>query len=150
MAKSTGNVVNPFFAIDRFGVDVMRFYLGHDGGISQDSDYSNEYIIERYKKALQGGLGNLASRITRGKGWKVRHAVAVHRDFGDLKLGKEDLLPFSEHAGILKHTPANFASKMDNNEISEAIKVVMYMIHKVNSKIRIIIAVYGVRKADNC
>ena len=27
MSKSTGNVVNPFFAIDRFGVDTMRYYL---------------------------------------------------------------------------------------------------------------------------
>ena len=48
MSKSVGNVVNPFFAIDRFGVDVMRFYLAHDGGIQHDSDYSNFHIIERY------------------------------------------------------------------------------------------------------
>ena len=76
MAKSTGNVVNPFFALERFGVDVMRFYLIHDGGIDNDADYDNQFIIDRYKKALQGGLGNLASRIMRGKGWDVQRAVA--------------------------------------------------------------------------
>lgn len=75
MSKSIGNVVNPFFAIERFGVDVMRFYLMHDGGIADDSDYGNHFIVERYKKALMGGLGNLVSRILRSKKWKVRHAV---------------------------------------------------------------------------
>ncbi|KAL2068705.1 hypothetical protein VTL71DRAFT_15043 [Oculimacula yallundae] len=75
MAKSTGNVVNPFFAIDRFGVDPMRYYLAHDGGITNDSDYGNDYIVERYKKGLQGGLGNLVSRVTRPKLWSVRDAV---------------------------------------------------------------------------
>ncbi|KAI9742343.1 MAG: methionyl-tRNA synthetase [Claussenomyces sp. TS43310] len=75
MAKSTGNVVNPFFALDRFGVDVMRYYLAHDGGISQDADYGNLHIVERYKKDLQGGLGNLVSRLTRPKAWSVPEAV---------------------------------------------------------------------------
>jgi len=68
-------VVDPFFALDRFGVDVMRYYLAHDGGIMDDSDYGNKFIVERYKKGLQGGLGNLVSRLTRPKAWSVRKAV---------------------------------------------------------------------------
>lgn len=38
MSKSTGNVVNPFFAIDRFGVDPMRFYLARMGSVAEDSN----------------------------------------------------------------------------------------------------------------
>ncbi|KFZ08640.1 hypothetical protein V502_09243, partial [Pseudogymnoascus sp. VKM F-4520 (FW-2644)] len=75
MAKSTGNVVNPFFAMDRFGVDAMRFYLAHDGGITDDADYANEHIVERYKKCLSGGLGNLLQRVTGTKIWSVEAAV---------------------------------------------------------------------------
>ncbi|KAJ9143715.1 Methionyl-tRNA synthetase [Pleurostoma richardsiae] len=75
MSKSTGNVVNPYFALDRWGVDTMRFYMIHDGGISDDSDYGNIYIVERYRKCLQNGLGNLLGRITRPKLWNVREAV---------------------------------------------------------------------------
>jgi methionyl-tRNA synthetase len=79
MAKSTGNVVNPFFAIDRFGIDTMRYYLAHDGGIINDSDYGNLHIVEKYKKGLQWGLGNLVSRVTRPKAWSVRASVeAAH------------------------------------------------------------------------
>ncbi|KAG9244960.1 methionyl-tRNA synthetase-like protein [Calycina marina] len=75
MSKSIGNVVNPFFAMDRFGVDVMRFYLVLDGGIGNDSDYGNHLIVTQYKKNLQNGLGNLVSRVMRGKGWSVRGSV---------------------------------------------------------------------------
>ncbi|KAL4998752.1 tRNA synthetases class I (M)-domain-containing protein [Aspergillus recurvatus] len=62
MSKSTGNVVNPFFAIDRFGMDTMRFFLAHRGGLASDSDYDNSYIIRDYKKYLQQGLGNIVYR----------------------------------------------------------------------------------------
>lgn len=75
MSKSVGNVVNPFYAMDRFGVDAMRYYLVHDGGIEDDGDYGNEHIVDRYRKGLQGGLGNLLGRITRTTRWSVREAV---------------------------------------------------------------------------
>ena len=75
MSKSTGNVVNPFFALDRFGVDTMRYYLAFDGGLKDDANYENSHIIERYLKGLQGGLGNFLSRTIRSKGWSVPRAV---------------------------------------------------------------------------
>jgi methionyl-tRNA synthetase len=75
MSKSVGNVVNPFFAIDRFDPDTMRYYMANDGGLVDDADYDNLYIVDRYKKSLQGGLGNLVSRIIRGKKWDVRESV---------------------------------------------------------------------------
>lgn len=75
MSKSVGNVVSPGFAMDKFGTDTMRFYLAHDGGIENDADYSNEYISERYRKCLAGGVGNLVQRITKPKAWSVRSAV---------------------------------------------------------------------------
>ena len=75
MSKSKGNVVNPFFALDRFGMDTMRYYLAFDGGLKDDANYENSHIIERYLKGLQNGLGNFLSRTTRGKGWSVPRAV---------------------------------------------------------------------------
>lgn len=75
MSKSTGRVVDPFHALDRFGPDVMRFYLAHDGGIQDDGDYDNMRIITMYNKFLSGALGNLASRVMRGKRWSVRGAI---------------------------------------------------------------------------
>ena len=65
MSKSTGNVVDPFHAIDIYGVDTIRFYLAHDGGLNDDADYSNHRVVQRYKE-IAGALGNLArSRYSR-------------------------------------------------------------------------------------
>ncbi|KAJ4984456.1 methionyl-tRNA synthetase [Stagonosporopsis vannaccii] len=75
MSKSTGRVVDPFHALDRYGPDVMRFYMAHDGGIQDDSSYDNSHIIKLYNKFLNQQLGNLVSRVTRGKKWSVRGAV---------------------------------------------------------------------------
>ncbi|MCJ1266714.1 methionyl-tRNA synthetase [Lobaria immixta] len=78
MSKSTGNVVNPFFALDRFGVDTMRYFLALRGGIKDDAVYDNSFVIDTYKTQLQGVLGNLVSRLVRGKGWSIRRAVQSH------------------------------------------------------------------------
>lgn len=75
MSKSTGRVVDPFHALDRFGSDVMRFFLAYHGGLRDDSNYDNIRIIALYNKFLNQSLGNLASRVTRGKKWSVRGAV---------------------------------------------------------------------------
>ncbi|KAI0135706.1 tRNA synthetases class I (M)-domain-containing protein [Daldinia grandis] len=81
MSKSAGNVVNPFFALDRWGVDTVRYFLLNSAAIANDVDYSNSLIVTKYKKGLQGGLGNLLNRITRPKNWNVRDAViSLHKE----------------------------------------------------------------------
>lgn len=75
MSKSLGNGVNPFLAIERYGLDTIRYFMVHDGGIVDDADYDNSYIVEKYKKGLQDGLGNLMARIVRGRKWSVGTAV---------------------------------------------------------------------------
>ncbi|KAH9904722.1 tRNA synthetases class I (M)-domain-containing protein [Xylariomycetidae sp. FL2044] len=77
MSKSVGNVVNPFFALERWGVDTMRFYLVYAGGTSNDANYANAFIVQRYNTYLKGGLGNLLNRITRPKLWSVKTAVKL-------------------------------------------------------------------------
>ena len=51
----------------------------HDGGISDDLDPGNHFIVERYKKGRQGGIDNLVSRITRRKIWNVWDAKSRRR-----------------------------------------------------------------------
>lgn len=75
MSKSLGNVVNPFLAINRYGLDTMRYFMVHNGGIVDDSKYDNSYIVDCYKRGLQGGLGNLVTRICRGRNWSIHEAV---------------------------------------------------------------------------
>ncbi|KAK3296978.1 tRNA synthetases class I (M)-domain-containing protein [Chaetomium fimeti] len=75
MSKSVGNVVNPLYAINRWGVDTTRFYLLAEGGIADDANYCNDTLVVKYKKFLQWGFGNLLGRLTRPKVWNVRKIV---------------------------------------------------------------------------
>jgi methionyl-tRNA synthetase len=89
MSKSIGNVVNPFFAMSRWGVDTMRYFLIYNAAIESDANYTNELLVEKYKKGLQGGLGNLVHRVTLAKKWSVREAIqAAHGH--DLELPTEN------------------------------------------------------------
>lgn len=65
MSKSKGNVVDPFEEIEKYGQDVVRYFLCRVGGnLATDSDYSTSTLIEYHRKYLGGQLGNLLSRIT--------------------------------------------------------------------------------------
>jgi methionyl-tRNA synthetase len=75
MSKSDGTGVDPVFAMERFGVDAMRYYLALEGGITDDASYGNSRIVVQYKKGLQHGVGNLVSRIARHPGWSIRESV---------------------------------------------------------------------------
>ncbi|EHA57079.1 methionyl-tRNA synthetase [Pyricularia oryzae 70-15] len=75
MSKSLGNVVNPFLAMDRFGVEVIRYFLISNGRLLQDASYDNKILVDIYKRQLQGGVGNLLGRVMRSKKWNVREIV---------------------------------------------------------------------------
>lgn len=64
MSKSRGNVADPWMAIDRFGVDSVRYYLMRDGRLENDGNYSSEHLILRHNHELVNGLGNLVSRVS--------------------------------------------------------------------------------------
>ncbi|OIW30253.1 methionyl-tRNA synthetase [Coniochaeta ligniaria NRRL 30616] len=127
MSKSIGNVVNPFFAIDRWGVDPMRFFLMFDGQVKYDSDYSNAAIADRYKKHCQGGLGNLTSRLTRTKKWSVAEVVAGARDLPGVK---DDREIHSEHARALEQLPAEVVAAMDDLNPRAALLSIMDVISR--------------------
>ena len=124
MSKSTGMIVDPFFAISRFGVDTMRWYLTLDGGIKDDAAYDNSFIIDKYKKGLQGGLGNLVSRITRGKGWSVRKAVKAGRLSSSVGLDQK-------FRSCLQQLPGSVAEDMEKLNLGDALAKTMNVIYDV-------------------
>ncbi|KAJ5877095.1 hypothetical protein N7455_000560 [Penicillium solitum] len=128
MSKSTGNVVNPFFAIERFGVDGMRFFLAYRGGLADDADFDNSFIIRDYKKLLQGGLGNLTLRTIGCARGNLRSYII---DAGSDKLPAatpEDL----EHQEMLEQTPPQVAELMENLNPRAALQETMSIIEKTN------------------
>ena len=106
----------------------MRYYLIHDGSIRDDADYDNSYIIERYRKGLQGGLGNLASRIVRGKGWSIKKSIEDQAVAG--KAPAEGSLAGS-HRILLMNLPGKVAAKFEALDAGAALKEIMNAVYAV-------------------
>lgn len=128
MSKTEGNVVNPFYAMDRYGVDTMRFYMVHDGGIVDDGDYSNEGIMGRYKNSLEKGLGNLVSRIC-SKTFDLEAAIEQGLDGLD---SKGDNLHLKQEE-LVRDIAEKVADKMAALEVPTALKEIMQVVSKVFS-----------------
>lgn len=130
MSKSTGNSVNPFFAIDRFGVDTMRFFLTYRGALSGDANYDNLYITRDYKKLLQSGLGNLAHRI-------IGCAKGALRSFVEAAVSG-DLPPATEVdrqlESELSQIPTKVAEKMDNLDPRAALQEIVIFVSNVSGR----------------
>jgi methionyl-tRNA synthetase len=62
MSKSLGNVVDPFELADKYGTDVVRYYILRDMPYGQDGSVSEDSLIDRYNFDLANDLGNLLSR----------------------------------------------------------------------------------------
>ncbi|KAA8910440.1 methionyl-tRNA synthetase-like protein [Sphaerosporella brunnea] len=130
MSKSDGNVVNPFYAIQRYGVDTMRYYLAHDGGIRDDGDYSNEMIVSRYKSDLKSGLGNLVNRVC---GVNFDLETAIQESTQDVwKMETRDRLM----QALASATAEDANELMKQFDIPNALKTIMKLVHETNKYIQ--------------
>ena len=63
ISKSLGNVINPLILVEKFSADSVRYSLLRCS-VFEDSDYSEETLIERHNNELANKLGNLVSRVS--------------------------------------------------------------------------------------
>ncbi|KAH9450053.1 hypothetical protein Pst134EA_026765 [Puccinia striiformis f. sp. tritici] len=64
-SKSIENVIDPFEAIEEWGVDGVQYYLMRaPGSLWGDSDWAPHRLDENYWKDFLGQLGNLLARIS--------------------------------------------------------------------------------------
>jgi methionyl-tRNA synthetase len=62
MSKSTGNIIDPFALIEKYGPDALRYYLISEISTGGDADFSEERLVVRYNADLANSLGNLLNR----------------------------------------------------------------------------------------
>lgn len=63
MSKSTGNVINPYDLVKKYGTDATRYLLLRHVHPVEDSDVTWERLDEWYTANLVNGLGNLVARV---------------------------------------------------------------------------------------
>ena len=120
MSKTTGNVVDPFSLIEKYGKDAVRFYLAHEVSTFGDSDYSEEHFQDVYEGLLVSRLGNLVSRV--GK---------MIQNIG----GEVDNSSMEEFVLDIEKIWQDYHGFMKKYEIGEAIKLVWGLIHKLDGYI---------------
>ncbi|KKQ38778.1 MAG: Methionine-tRNA ligase [Candidatus Roizmanbacteria bacterium GW2011_GWA2_37_7] len=64
ISKSTGNVVDPFELVKKYGTDAVRYYLLREIPTLDDGDFSYDRMEQLYDADLANELGNLVSRVT--------------------------------------------------------------------------------------
>lgn len=62
MSKSLGNVIEPEMLIERYGVDVTRYYLMREMPYGQDGSFSKTGLIEKVNAEIVNDFANLVSR----------------------------------------------------------------------------------------
>ena len=62
MSKSLQNVVEPNNLIDKFGVDVIRYFLLREVPFGLDGDFSHKALLGRLNSDLANNFGNLLNR----------------------------------------------------------------------------------------
>ncbi|PFH48978.1 hypothetical protein AMATHDRAFT_148665 [Amanita thiersii Skay4041] len=132
MSKSLGNVVDPFQAIDDFGIDVVRYYLARVGGrFRDDVDWSRSQLNKHFKE-IQSLLGNFLLRITSDR------FVAATQGASPLTL--DDVLrdKSSPNAPVVEAHRAladKLASSLKRKEVADAIECVVELLRQANKAI---------------
>ena len=65
ISKSIGNVIRPSQWVEKYGADAVRYYLLRYTNLTDDSDISEEKLLQAYNADLANGLGNLVSRVAK-------------------------------------------------------------------------------------
>lgn len=79
MSKTLGNVYDPYVALEKFGVDALRYYCLAKISPFQDGDFSEDKLKESYNADLANGLGNLIARVAKLCEKNNLEAPAMHQ-----------------------------------------------------------------------
>jgi methionyl-tRNA synthetase len=85
LSKTTGNVVDPFPYIERYGIDALRYYLAREVRFGEDGHFAEETFEARYANELANELGNLVSRTVAMIG-RYRDGIVPEDPGGDAAL----------------------------------------------------------------
>lgn len=87
MAKTLGNVVSPFDQEEKYGAEIVRFYLLTGISTFADSAYKEDDLVNMYNSRLANNFGNLLNRVihlANSKNVEINNEKAVEKEFKEI------------------------------------------------------------------
>ncbi len=126
MAKSKGNVVDPVFLCQRYGVDAIRFFLLRAFPFGSDGAFSNETLISTINSDLANDLGNLVSRTVSMATNYFSGTLPAHRAAEPLD---EELM------GMVRALPGLYTAQMEEFAFQNALGEIFKVVSRANKYI---------------
>ena len=123
ISKSLGNVIDPYYLVDKYGLDQVRYFLLREVPFGNDGDFSHPAMVNRLNGELANDFGNLAQRVLSMIAKNCGGAVPPP---GTLAGDDETLL--AEVHGLLEKTRKN----MDVQAFHEALAAIWTVIRACN------------------
>ncbi|KTW30112.1 methionine-tRNA ligase [Pneumocystis carinii B80] len=125
MSKSLGNIVDPFFKIQTFGIDPVRYFLIKEGRLDSDKNYDLSDFIRNYNVDLRGKLGNLLLRVYSSH-FDLKRALLCSKEYVD----KNTL--FQEFDANINTIAEKVDDHMSKFQLHAALQSIFHFITSIN------------------
>jgi methionyl-tRNA synthetase len=129
MSKSTGNIIDPFVLVDKYGADALRYYLMSDIVTGKDADFSQERLKTRYTADLANSLGNLLNRTV--------NMLQRYRDGRLISFANVEFADNSSFAELIQSIVEQYSDSFAYHSVDEALEHAIHLAKMCNLQIEV-------------